>query len=102
MKRSLAITEKALGPDHLDLMQSLDNLAALYETQGRYAEAEPLRRRALAIRDKELGPEGGGKPPEAAPVVTSSIAAPTVPLPARPKRPKKAPKAPDWRTEVWR
>jgi CHAT domain-containing protein len=46
--------------------------------------------------------EGGGEPPEAAPVVTSSIAAPTAPLPAQPKRPKKAVKAPDWRTEVWR
>ena len=36
---------------------SLNNLAALYRAQGRYAEAEPLHQRALAIREKALGPE---------------------------------------------
>ncbi len=36
---------------------SLTNLAILYQTQGRYAEAEPLHRRALAIREKALGPD---------------------------------------------
>ena len=46
--------------------------------------------------------EGGAQQPEAAPVVTSSITAPTAELPAPPKRPKKAVKTPDWRTEVWR
>jgi Tetratricopeptide repeat len=29
----------------------------LYRDQGRYAKAEPLARRALAIREKALGPE---------------------------------------------
>ena len=29
----------------------------LYHAQGKYAEAEPLYRRALAIREKALGPE---------------------------------------------
>ena len=37
--------------------QTLNNLAWLYHTQGRYAEAEPLYQRALAIREKALGPE---------------------------------------------
>ena len=36
---------------------SLNNLGALYVTQGNYAEAEPLYRRALAIIEKALGPE---------------------------------------------
>ena len=36
---------------------SLNNLAALYHSQGRYAEAEPLHKRALAIAEKALGPE---------------------------------------------
>ena len=36
---------------------SLNNLAGLYYTQGRYAEAEPLYKRALAIREKTLGPD---------------------------------------------
>ncbi len=35
----------------------LNNLALLYETQGRYAEAEPHYKRALAIYEKALGPE---------------------------------------------
>ncbi len=36
---------------------SLNNLAALYQAQGNYAEAEPLYRRSLAIMEKALGPE---------------------------------------------
>jgi len=43
-----------------DLRQSatsLNNLAGLYLTQGNYAHAEPLYQRALAIREKALGPD---------------------------------------------
>ena len=36
---------------------SLNNLALLSYTQGRYGEAEPRYQRALAIREKVLGPE---------------------------------------------
>ena len=36
---------------------SLNNLAALYVAQGRYAEAEPLYKRSLAIQEKALGPD---------------------------------------------
>jgi len=36
LKRSLAITEKALGPDHRDVGTSLNRLAYLYQLQGRY------------------------------------------------------------------
>jgi hypothetical protein len=39
--RSLAITEKALGPDHIDVGTPLISLAGPYYVQGRYAEAEP-------------------------------------------------------------
>jgi Tetratricopeptide repeat len=45
----LASLEKALGPEHPDFATSLDNPANLYRVTGRYAEAEPLYRRALAI-----------------------------------------------------
>jgi tetratricopeptide (TPR) repeat protein len=41
-QQALAIQEKALGADHPDMATSLDNLAALYRREGRYAEAEPL------------------------------------------------------------
>ncbi len=56
-RRSLAILEKALGPEHPDVATSLNNLALLYKTLGNYAEAEPLYRRSLAIWEKALGPE---------------------------------------------
>ena len=36
---------------------SLNNLAGLYDDQGRYADAEPLYKRSLAIREKALGPD---------------------------------------------
>ena len=49
------IYEQVLGPDHPDTASSLHNLAAIYDSQGRYAEAEPLYRRALAIRE-QAGP----------------------------------------------
>ena len=37
--------------------QSLNNLAELYRAQGRYADAEPLFKRSLAILKKALGPK---------------------------------------------
>jgi CHAT domain-containing protein/Tfp pilus assembly protein PilF len=36
---------------------SLNNLAEIYRVQGRYADAEPLYKRALAIREKTFGPD---------------------------------------------
>lgn len=57
-KRSLAIKEKALGPDHPDLEKRLKFLAELYDSQGQYAQAEPLYKRALATWEKVLGPNG--------------------------------------------
>ena len=53
--QSLAIREKKLGEKHLDVAQSLNNLASLYESQGKYAEAEPLYQRAIAIFLEKLG-----------------------------------------------
>jgi len=44
------------GPTILQLAPSLNNLAALYHAQGRYDEAEPLYRRALALYEQVLGP----------------------------------------------
>lgn len=42
---------------HPDLIQSLNNLAALFYSQGRYEEAKQLCGRILAIREKTLGPD---------------------------------------------
>ncbi|MGB7249260.1 MAG: tetratricopeptide repeat protein, partial [Phormidesmis sp.] len=44
-----------LGDRHPDTATGLNNLAALYESQGRYGEAEPLYVQALEIRKAELG-----------------------------------------------
>jgi len=46
-KRAPAIREKALGKDHLDVAQSLENLAKLYRKLDRIKDAEPLEERAL-------------------------------------------------------
>ncbi|MDP8079059.1 tetratricopeptide repeat protein [Phocoenobacter skyensis] len=54
-KRSLAITEKALGENHPSVAATLNNLAELYRIQGKYAKAEPLYKRSLAITEKALG-----------------------------------------------
>src|SRR5215469_373937 len=56
-KRAVAIFEKALGPDHPSVASALDNLAALYKAEARYADTEPLYQRALSIRENVLGPD---------------------------------------------
>jgi len=47
---------KRFGPQDPRLATSLNNLATLYHAQGKYAQAEPLYKRSLAIREKALGP----------------------------------------------
>jgi tetratricopeptide (TPR) repeat protein len=44
-----------LGDDHPDVATDLNNLAELLREQGKYSEAEPLYRRALEIREAQLG-----------------------------------------------
>ena len=56
----MAIDEKTLGPEHPVIATALNNLAALYRTIGRYAEAEQLYKRTLAIYEKAFGPEHPG------------------------------------------
>ena len=55
LQQSLALREKALGPEHPDVATDLNNLAALYHAQGAYAKAEPLYQRSLKIWEKALG-----------------------------------------------
>ena len=45
------------GPQDPRLATGLNNLALLYETQGKYCEAEPLYKRYLAIFEKALVPD---------------------------------------------
>ncbi len=51
-QRSLAIREKALGPEHPHVAESLENYAALLRQTARANEAEKLEARAKAIRAK--------------------------------------------------
>ena len=46
-----------MGPDHSSVAESLNNLAELYSDQGKFAIAEPLYERSLAIWVKSLGPD---------------------------------------------
>ncbi len=45
-----------LGSEHPGVATNLNKLAGLYQVQGRYGEAEPLHKRALAVWEKALGP----------------------------------------------
>ena len=47
---------KVFGPDDIRLATTLNVLANVYFNQGNYAEAEPLYKRSLAIREKAIGP----------------------------------------------
>ena len=51
----MAIYQKALARDHPDVATALNSLAFLHDSLGRYADAEPLYQRSLAIREKALG-----------------------------------------------
>ncbi len=53
-ERALAIREAALGLEHSDVAQSLNNLAELYQVQGQYREAAALYERALWIMEPTL------------------------------------------------
>jgi tetratricopeptide (TPR) repeat protein len=54
--RALRILEKALGPEHPELVSGLLNLALLYSDQRRFAEAESLLERCRRICETRLGP----------------------------------------------
>ena len=56
-ERTLAILEKALGPDHPSIAGQLEVVATTYENRGRYAEAEVLRKRAIANIERNDGSE---------------------------------------------
>ena len=51
-KRSLAIEEKGLGPEHLNVAQILENYAVVLRGTGRGAEAAKMEARAKTIRAK--------------------------------------------------
>ncbi|EKU96967.1 TPR repeat-containing protein [Leptolyngbya sp. PCC 7375] len=56
-QEALAMSKRLLGDEHPNVAFSLNNLALLYEHQGRYSEAEPLFQEALAMSKRLLGDE---------------------------------------------
>jgi tetratricopeptide (TPR) repeat protein len=56
LKAALKVAEE-WGPKDPRLGVTLSNLARLYQAQGRFAEAEALYNRALAIAESEHGPD---------------------------------------------
>ena len=57
LQRALVIREEQLGEMHPDTATTLNNLASVYEGQGRCVEAEQLYIRVLTIREQQLGQE---------------------------------------------
>ena len=51
-----AFGDRGSWASHPDVALTLNNLAVLYKSHARYAEAEPLYRCALAIFETTLGP----------------------------------------------
>jgi len=55
LEQCLAIRERLLPKDDTDIATTLNNLAELYRSQGKYEDAEPLYQRSLGIREPKLG-----------------------------------------------
>ena len=55
--RSLAIKEKQLSPDRLDVASSYYNLGIVYYAKGELDQAKDYNERSLAIREKQLSPD---------------------------------------------
>ena len=53
-EKALKVAEETFGTNHINVALSLDNLAVLYQDLGKYAEAEPLFKRAMEIEKKAL------------------------------------------------
>jgi Tetratricopeptide repeat len=54
-RASFEVREAVLGFDDAQTLASMDNLALVLQDQGKYDEAEPMNRQALAGYEKVLG-----------------------------------------------
>jgi len=52
LKRAIALQEKAIGEDHVNMAVTLEHLAALYTDMQRYTQAESLYKRTIAIHER--------------------------------------------------
>jgi CHAT domain-containing protein len=56
-QKAYQYAQEAFGEKHPSTLLSMNNLAALYDSQGRYGEAEPLYQKALQLTQEVLGKE---------------------------------------------
>jgi serine/threonine protein kinase/tetratricopeptide (TPR) repeat protein len=57
LERALDLRRRVLGPEHPATLDTTSNLAAVFDLEGKYAEAEALDSQILQIRRRVLGPE---------------------------------------------
>ncbi len=57
LERALDLRRRVLGPDHPETLRSMINLAAVYDLEAKYAQAETLDSQSLEIQRRVLGPE---------------------------------------------
>jgi len=55
LTRALSIRAKTFVRDHVDVAETLNNLANVYRGQGRFVEAEPLLERARRFERRVWG-----------------------------------------------
>jgi tetratricopeptide (TPR) repeat protein len=55
--QAASLRKEVLGPEHLDTLTSMSNLAGVLDSQGKYEKAEAMNRQTLARYEKVLGPE---------------------------------------------
>ena len=54
---ALRMREKLFGPDSMQILYEIQDLASVYGREKKYEQAEPLFRRAVTILEKNLGPD---------------------------------------------
>ena len=57
LREVIAVLQPVLGPEHVYVLMSRNNLACALKDQGKYVEAEQEHRAVLALRERVLGPE---------------------------------------------
>jgi CHAT domain-containing protein/Tfp pilus assembly protein PilF len=57
LEQALRIQERELGPEHLDVADTLSDIGLLLEDTGDFIEAKSILERAFALREKTLGPD---------------------------------------------
>jgi len=54
-RRTLELMETVLGREHPDTLTSMNNLALVLDSQGKYSEAEQMHRQTLKLRGDGAG-----------------------------------------------